>query len=234
MAIIKRFSQLKEIALNVLFPPRCVDCGGEGSFICVSCRKAVRPLKLPICGRCGVPLFEGNLCSSCKWSPGKIDGIRSLFLFEGAIRQAIYSFKYRNLKAIAPCLADLLWNYLEASPLPGEILLPVPLHPKRLRQRGYNQVALLSQELSKLCGLPVAEKSLLRLRDTASQTSLNPKERKTNTRGAFVCDDQRLYGKRVILIDDVCTTGATLEACAVALKDNGVASVWGLTLARDV
>ena len=229
-----QLNQLKGIILDLLFPPRCVGCGSEGSFLCASCCKSLCPVEPPFCERCGVPLSEGNLCLTCRRSSLEIDGIRSLFLFEGAARQAIYNFKYRNLKAVASCLGELLRDYLAANPLLGEVLVPVPLHPKRLRQRGYNQATLLSRELSKLCGLPIVEKSLLRLRDTASQTALSPQERRGNTRGAFGCADQRLHGKRVLLIDDVCTTGATLDACAVALKKGGVSSVWGLTMAREI
>ena len=113
------------------------------------------------------------------------------------------------------------------------MLVPVPLHEDRLRERGYNQSALLARAMADgEPALPVDEESLVRIRATASQTTLNRVERRANMAGAFACRDGRLAGKRVLLIDDVCTTGATLEACAVACRAAGAASVWGLTLTR--
>lgn len=151
------------------------------------------------------------------------------------IRKAIHELKYRNLKTIAPCLAELLADYLRSNPLPGEVLVCVPLHPRRLRERGYNQSSLLARELGRRIGLPVIEDCLIRVRLAQPQVkAVNVEERRRNVAGAFVCRDERVRGKQVILIDDVCTSGATLESCAVALKSKGAMSVWGLTLAREI
>jgi len=129
----------------------------------------------------------------------------------------------------------LLDDYLVDNPLPGEVLVPVPLHPKRLRERGYNQSYLLAKELGKLTGLPVVADSLVRERHTSPQArTLTVGERRGNVADAFACRDRRLEGKPVILIDDVSTSGATLDACALALKEAGAASVWGLVLAREI
>ncbi len=115
------------------------------------------------------------------------------------------------------------------------MLVPVPLHRKRLRERGYNQSALLAKQLGKLTGLPVEENCLVRQRPASPQArSSNVEERRQNVSGAFACVNDRLDGKKVILIDDVATSGATLEACADALKDSGVSAVWGLTFAREI
>jgi len=151
------------------------------------------------------------------------------------MRQAIHQLKYHNLKAISPCLAGLLADYLQSNPLPGEVIILVPLHHKRLRERGYNQSALLSRELGKRTSLPVIEDCLIRSKESPSQVrSSSDEERRANVRGAFLCQDDRAQGRQVLLIDDVCTSGATMEACAVALKNKGAASVWGLTLAREI
>lgn len=220
--------------LDLLFPLRCLSCGREGSFICSSCCQSLPRLELPFCQRCGTPLSQGSLCSICISSPLTIDGIRSLFLFKGTVRQAIHQFKYRHLKAIAAPLGQLLAEFLRSHPLPGEVLVAVPLHHKRLRERGYNQASLLAQELGELTGLPVVEGALLRLRDTISQArTASAVERRSNVYDAFGCQ-QGLLGKQVLLVDDVCTTGATLDACAVALKAAGAGSVWGLTVAREI
>jgi ComF family protein len=188
----------------------------------------------PLCDKCGKSLSFGALCSGCENRPVEIEGIRSLFHFDGTVRQAILQFKYKNVKALAAPLAQLMAEYLCTHPVPAEVLVPVPLHPRRLRERGYNQSSLLARELGKLACFPTVEGSLVRLKNTPPQTrTKSAEERQSNVAGAFICRDQRLGGRRILLIDDVCTLSATLEACATALKAAGAASVWGLTLARE-
>jgi ComF family protein len=134
---------------------------------------------------------------------------------------------------MAAPLAQLLAEYLHSHPMIGEVLVPVPLHPKRLRQRGYNQASLLAKELSKIIGLPVEEDALLRVQDVVPQArTKSATERRQNVRHAFACE-KNMAGKQILLIDDVCTTGATLDACAIALKTAGASSVWGLTITRE-
>jgi ComF family protein len=175
------------------------------------------------------------VCPSCWQRPTEIDGIRSPFRFDEVIRKAIHELKYRNLRAISPRLAELLADYLEKNPLPGDALLGVPLHPRRLRERGYNQSDLVAEELGKHIGLPVIEDCLVRVREAQPQVrAADVEERRRNVADAFVCSDESVSGKRIILIDDVCTSGATLESCAAALKNKGATSVWGLTLAMEI
>jgi len=226
--------QVKTAFLDLLLPLRCLGCGREGDLICPSCRQSLPRIRLPLCQRCGATVSEGNLCRSCINYPLTIDGIRSVFLFQGTIRQAILQLKYRHLKTIAAPLGQLLAEHLSSHPLKGEVLVSVPLHPKRLRQRGYNQASLLAKELSQLTGLPVVEDTLIRVRDAVPQARARSAiERRRNVKDAFVCHEG-LEGKQVLLIDDVCTTGATLDACATALKAAGASSVWGLTVAREM
>jgi ComF family protein len=225
---------VKESVLNFVFPTHCVECNTTGSFICNDCLKKLHHIQSPYCHKCGLPFSSSKFVHDCYCSIQGIDGIRSLYLYEGSIRRAIYAFKYGNLRAISHYFARMLFENIGNIPITGEVLVPVPLHNKRLRQRGYNQAALLSKELGKLTGIAVNERTLYKIVDTKSQTQFNFLERRENTREAFACRDQRLTGKRVILIDDVCTTGATLSACAETLKKNGTYSVWGLTIARDV
>jgi len=227
--------QLQEKVVDFFFPRRCVGCGRMGDFLCVDCRQKLPRLLQPFCQKCGKPESSGVLCSACWGQKTEIDGIRSVFRFEGVVRQAIHELKYRNLKAISGCLAMFMANYLRSNPVHGEVLVPVPLHSRRLRERGYNQSGLLAQELGKLIALPVIDDSLHRLKDSLSQARTTAiEERRNNVKGAFACKDEALKAKNVILIDDVCTSGATLEACAVALKAGGAVSVWGLTLAREI
>ena len=175
------------------------------------------------------------MCPSCWQRQTQIDGIRSLFKFEEVARKSIHELKYRNLKAICPCLAELLADYLKANSVPGEALIGVPLHARRLRQRGYNQSSLLARELGKRTGLPVIEDCLIRVRQAQPQVrAVDVEERRRNVADAFMCRDERVKDKRIIVVDDVCTSGATLESCAAALKNKGARSVWGLTVAREI
>jgi ComF family protein len=230
-----QLSKLKGIALDLLFPRWCVGCGREGDFLCPSCLKSLPRIVPPLCPRCGLPQSSTTLCPSCAGWQAEIDGIRSPFRFDGVIRQAIHELKYRNLRAIAGLFARLLNDYLTTNPVPGEVVVPVPLHPKRLRERGYNQSHLLAQELAKLSKLPLIEDCLIRKHHSPPQArTANVDERRSNVANAFSCRDQRLKGKQVLLIDDVSTSGATLDGCARALKKAGATSVWGVVLAREI
>jgi ComF family protein len=221
--------------VDSFFPRRCVGCGKVRGFLCSECLGTLPRLVPPLCPKCGRPQASGIVCPICRQRQTEIDGIRSPFRFDEVIREAIHELKYRNLKAISPCLAELLTDYLKANPLPGEALVGVPLHPRRLRERGYNQSSLLARELGRRIGLPVIEDCLIRVKQAQPQVrAVDVEERRRNVADAFVCRDEKVSGKQIILIDDVCTSGATLESCAAALKNKGAMSVWGLTLAREI
>jgi competence protein ComFC len=147
----------------------------------------------------------------------------------------VHEFKYHNLRSLARPLAIEMSACLACHLPPAEVLVAVPLHPRRLRERGYNQAHLLALELGRLTGLPVAGSALTRRTDTPPQARApGARARYRSVAAAFVRGREDLGGKRVILIDDVATTGATLDGCARALKEGGAASVWGLTVAREV
>ena len=151
------------------------------------------------------------------------------------MRQAIHQLKYRNLRALAIPLSRLLNDYLSTNPVRGEVLVPVPLHQKRVRERGYNQSSLLAQELGKLTKLPVVDNCLIRQHHALPQVRTSTMdERWHNVANAFSCCDHRLRYKQVLLIDDVSTSGATLDSCAAVLKAAGATSVWGLVLSREI
>ena len=226
---------IKRIALDLLFPQWCIGCGQEGSVLCSSCRDSLPPIMPPLCPQCGKPQPSGTLCPGCVSWQAEIDGIRSPFRFDGLMRQTIHQLKYKNLRALAAPLAKLLNDYLATNPLPGEVLVPVPLHPRRLRERGHNQSLQLAEELSNLISLPVIDDCLIRKHHTPPQARTSSvEERRSNVTNAFTCVNDRLHDKQVLLIDDVSTSGATLNACAAALKAAGAISVWGLVLAREV
>lgn len=226
---------IKGTILDIFFPKRCVGCGREGSFICTSCLRNAKRILPPVCPRCGKPQPGGTPCPSCISRQFDIEGIRSPFRFEGVIREAIHQLKYHNLCDISTTLAGLLGEYLHRYPVPGEVLVPVPVHPKRLRERGYNQAVLLVRKLGKIARLSIVEDCLVRTRYTASQTKADSvQQRYKNVADVFACRDDRLRGKNVLLIDDVSTSGATINACAKSLKASGAGSVWGLVVAREI
>ena len=233
--VLPQVAKLRGVALDLLFPRWCVGCGKEGSFICHSCRQSLPRIMPPVCPKCGRPQSSGILCPDCVGWQAEIDGIRSPFRFDGVMRQAIHQLKYRNLRALAAPLAELLRDYIITNPVPAEVMVPVPLHQKRLRERGYNQSALLARELGKLTSLPVVDDCLVRQQHAPPQArTANVDERRRNVAGVFACRNQRVRDKQVLLIDDVSTSGATLDACAAALKAAGATSVWGLVMAREI
>lgn len=173
-----------------------------------------------------------------------VDGIRSVVLFEREARQAVHLLKYRNRPTLAEPLARLMADYWQMHPIPVDLVTAVPLHPARQRERGYNQADLLAQAFGRMIGVPVGSAVLRRARHTRPQVSLNAVQRRENVQSAFTIiaptqfstrqggDSLVVSGRRVLVIDDVCTTGSTLEACSLALKAAGASSVWGFTLAR--
>ena len=222
--------------LDLVYPPRCVNCQVTGEWLCDNCFNKIPFIADPICQRCGTPIENGNRagCGQCANNPlAHIDGIRSVAYFEdNPIRPAIHFLKYRNHKAIAARLGQILAAAYHRYNLQADIIVPVPLHASRLRERGYNQCELLTREAGACLNLPVDTGTLQRTRHTKSQMKLGAAERRQNVVGAFTCANRPLAGQAVLIIDDVCTTGSTLDACAAALKQAGVTSVWGITLAK--
>ena len=223
-------------AIDLVLPVYCLGCGVRGDILCPACVTALPRLELPYCNICADPGVSG-VCDSCHrerhFSTTSLSGVRAPFLMEGLARDAVLSFKYRNCRVAAPMLAKLLADYLMKTTLPGNVLVPVPLHKKKLRERGYNQANLLAWELGKAVDMPVEHNLLVRTRNTPPQSRIGRgRLRRDNAAGAFA-SEQDAPGWSCILVDDVCTTGSTLGACAEALAAAGANSVWALTLARE-
>ncbi len=216
--------------LDVLFPRKCVQCGQAGAWICARCTANVHWMTPPLCECCGREVGAGDRCQDCARERPVIDGIRAASRYEGAVRTAVHRLKYNGQRALSKPLAELLAHTASAVPRP-DVIVPLPLHPRRERARGYNQAALLARELGQLLDLPVVP-AAARTRETRDQIGLNRRERQANVHGAFDCASD-VAGRRLLLVDDVCTTGATLLACAQPLLRAKAASVWAVVLARQ-
>jgi len=224
--------KLPRLALDLLFPLQCLGCQKEGQLICEGCVAQLPRLEHPYCVLCGQP--NANVkCRWCREATPWFDGIRAPYLMQGPIREGIHSLKYRGVRAAATQLGSLLAQYWAGHPMPGNVIVPVPLHSKRLRHRGYNQSVLLAKELAMLSGLTMDSGLLTRIKDSPPQVGAASRDQRlANVEGSFQCVGD-VEGLEVILVDDVATTGSTLSACASTLKASGAASVWGLVLARE-
>lgn len=227
-------ARLLSAVLDLLFPPRCVVCRRVGEWLCRDCVPGFPRLVGSLCAHCSVPVRDGPLCPDCRRFPLRLEGVRSVAPFQGPARAAVHFLKYRRALRLAEPLGALMAQCWEAQGIPVDLIIPVPLHPSRFRTRGYNQAALLAHSVGRRLGLPVDEEALIKVRATKAQMSLRMEERRANVQGAFVARGERVQGRRILLVDDVCTTGSTLEACADALRIGGAREIWGLTLARTV
>jgi len=205
--------------IDFFFPPRCVVCRCAGSFFCRDCQ-----------GEIPFPPIQPRNAPA-------LDGIYTTAIFEGAIREVIHGLKYEGTSRLAQPLGQrLAMTYADLRQQNGAsptLITAVPIHDSRLRKRGYNQAALLAEALGRLIGHSGAVRLdvIQRLRDTAPQVALTATERTLNVADAFHADESAVKGETILLIDDVFTTGATLSACAEALRHAGAAAVYGLTVA---
>ncbi len=224
--------QIAWAAVDLVFTPNCGGCQKPGLRLCAACRAAIVPLGPAVCSACGHPLNATETCRSGLHPVAPLQGLRSAARFGSSLQPALHRLKYKRDIILADTLARELAGAWLTYGLPAWTVLPVPLSPQRLRERGYNQAALLARGLADLARLPYQADGLMRVRHTPSQVGLGAQARRANVRGAFAAQPYRVAGKSFILIDDICTTGATLAACAEALHHAGAAAIWGLTLGR--
>ena len=222
------------LTLDWIFPPRCVGCGRIGVRFCDDCLAAAPRLQAPVCTRCGEPLAAGEngLCRRCLQHPPAFTAARSWALIEGSARKAVHRLKYHRDLALADVLAAQLLPVVQAQGWEIDAVVAIPLGRQRLRERGYNQAALVAFPLALGLGVPFLRGALARTRETRSQVGLGMAARRQNVAGAFAAVGRQVQGKTILLVDDVMTTGATLDAAAQALLAGGATRVYAATVAR--
>lgn len=233
--------------LHAVFPADCASCGARLTddpvpFFCRTCWAGIKPLSPPSCPRCGLPFASAvaltfspdHRCLSCRKHPPAFTRAWACYAYEPPLQQAVHLFKYRGKVVLAKALGRLLWQAWPRTP-EIDVLMPVPLHPSRLRAREYNQSLLLADQVSRDLRVPLVFDNLVRLRATPPQTELSRTERLANLRRSFaVRRPADVAGKRVLLVDDVMTTGTTFNECAKALRKAGADDVYAVALARTL
>ena len=239
---------LLALLADAVFPLVCLVCGLElrgpaarGGPLCKGCRTSAAPPPAPLCPACGVPLVTSpatapSVCWTCRLHPPAFASARGAALYDpddvpSALVTAVQAFKYRAARSLAEPLASLIIDRL---PVPRDaVLVPVPLHPARLRQRRYNQSALLARAVARRNGLPLLLRGLVRRLPTPPQAALGAAQRRANLAGAFVVPKPvAVAGRHVVLVDDVITTGATADACARALLEAGARRIDAYAVGR--
>ena len=243
---VRKFQNWFGAVLRLVYPEICQLCKSEHAsaregLVCRKCWSRVRFIRPPFCERCGLP-FEGDLttafvCTNCHDLQLHFTSARSAVVAKTVVLEAIHQFKYNRALWFEPFLADLLVR-AAAPALQRErwdFIVPVPLHPLKLREREFNQAAVLAAHLSRATHIPLAENFLHRVHATATQTLLSREKRAANMKNAFaVWRGVTLTGKRIVLVDDVFTTGATTNMCAQALRLAGAGEVCVWTVARGL
>lgn len=232
--------------VDILFPVFCVECRVEGEWWCDSCRQVFPKVREVGCPLCRMATLKGEVCPTCK-VVSSIDGLTALFNYseKNAVARLIKEFKYHGATELREVWQKVFAEYFDSFELPVEILpednepvcvIPLPLHPKRERERGFNQSQYLAESLASVLKKQgkntVVTRGLVRIKNTAQQAKLSGEERRSNMHKAFMADKLFSVPKTAIIVDDVYTTGSTLQAAAEVLKEKGVKRVWGVVLAR--
>jgi ComF family protein len=231
--VARSLSRLGGVALDLVYPPRCTLCGKHGSFLCEACESALPRTTGRRCDACWLPLRD-EVCEACAEHPTSLKRLRSVYRYEEGVRALVHAFKFRGQSSLDKTLGAQLARCYEEQRLEADLIVPVPLTKARRRGRGYNQAALLAREVSRATAVAMVE-ALRRVGKAKAQAgSASAEERRQNVIGAFeVADARAIAGRRVLVVDDVATTGATLGVCSDALLAAGASDVFGLTLARE-
>jgi ComF family protein len=224
--------QLIWIGLDWLYPPVCGGCGKNWIRWCEVCQSKSQLIGNQVCTVCGDLTSLGGICTRCQENKPFYSAVRSWAVYEGCVRSALHKLKYKGDIGLGDSLAKPMLADLKRIGWQIDIVAPVPLSLARLAKRGYNQAALIACPIALGLQLPYRPKAIRRVRDTRSQVGLSTDERRMNVHAAFSAQKDVVSGKRVLIVDDVTTTGSTLNECAASLLSAGAQEVYGYTLAR--
>ncbi len=230
---------------DFVFPPHCHVCRSFISeagrlHVCSSCRDSIRLISSPHCTICAVPFLgagQDHPCGSCIKEPPAFSAARAAFVYDGPGRELIHNFKYEYKIHLRRPLALYVVQVLSEFVLTHkpDFIVPVPLHPKRLRTRGFNQAVLIGEVLASEWDLPMERSAMMRTRWTEPQINLAASQRRENVKGAFaIKKSEAVKGKRILLLDDVYTTGSTVDECSKVLKKGGADEIIVITVARAI
>lgn len=231
--------KIKEILLNILFPKFCFSCGREGNYLCEDCKALLEISQYQYC-LCQHPkrVDERGKCPKCQRK--KLSGLYFALDYKNPlIKNLVQKFKYKPfVRELAKPLASLIITHFQLSDnkpnFSNFILIPIPLSKKRLRWRGFNQAEELAKELSKFLKIPLILNSLIKIKEAPPQVELAAEERRENIKGVFSCQNRNgISGKKILLVDDIYTTGSTIEEAATKLLEAGAKEVWGVVVARE-
>ena len=222
-------------ATELLYPSTCPVCGKISQGVCEDCRKELKFVEQPVCYRCGKPVgsMEQEFCPDCQKTHHSYRQGCAMLLYEGKVKEAIHKIKYSNKREYLETFARMLARYGEKNVQmwQPEVLVPIPMYPKKKKLRGYNQAELLAEALSAVSGIPVKKDLIQRIHKTGPQKNLTLRERQNNLKKAFKICQNDVKLSTIVIIDDIYTTGSTMDAMAEELHRNGVRKIYGMALA---
>lgn len=231
------YTLLKRVT-GILYPRNCPVCGrivsGQGELICSGCEKHIQPLREPLCKKCGKPLAkeEREECYDCEKTPHLFERGAALLAYEGKVKESVYRMKFHNKREYLDYYGAKMADELEKNVRrwQTDFMVPVPMHWRKKRERGFNQAEILAKKMAEGLNLPVRNDLVVRSRYTRPQKELFLRERKENLRGAFEVRKNEVTNQTIILVDDIYTTGTTIDEIAGELKHAGARCVYFLTL----
>jgi competence protein ComFC len=229
---------LKATLLDWIYPPKCILCENiilltKERWMCNNCQNSLDYVKNITCIKCGIPYdTENKICLDCKKREFSYTKNHAILKYDEVSKHLIFKFKYSNHAEVGKALISIIINNIDVDIFKGvDFLTPVPVHKKRLKTRGFNQAEILSRELSKHVGIPTINKLIIRVKNTTPQSKLTPTQRDENLKDAFMFNDKyNIEGKVIMVVDDIYTTGRTLDECSKILLKNKSGNIYGLTL----
>ncbi len=227
-------SQLIWKTVDWFYPPVCVECGSEGANICPECMQTLVPIQEPFCPICGKPSRHHNPCALCAASQFEFSAARAAFSYTGAIRSAIKKLKYFQNLGLSKLFAGFLASVYTNAGWQADLVTAVPLFKKRLAGRGFNQSEWIARPLAGMIRIPFSSGALQKIVNTRPQVELDQQERSRNLQEAFRAEPALVKTKKVLIVDDVMTTGATFNECAHTLRQAGASEIYCLSVASTV